>query len=227
MSNIYMDDFMNQDRCLDPSGFVLVADVIPDAIMDLRYYSAFNFVGTRIDSYEAPVAYLTEEAALALKDASEDLKKQGYLIKIFDTYRPQSAVNHFKRWVQDFNANEMKAYFYPNVDKSVLFESGYISERSSHSRGAAVDLTLVDMKTGKEVDMGSTFDYFGEISHTAHTEGLTEEQIQNRAILRNAMVENGFRTIITEWWHFMLKEEPYPNTYFDFPITEVKHDHND
>ena len=207
---------------LDKSGFVLVADVIPDAIMDIRYYTDFNFVGTRIDSYEAPLAYLAKEAALALKQASDDLKAQGYRIKIFDTYRPQSAVNHFKRWVQDFNANEMKAYFYPDIDKSVLFESGYISARSSHSRGAAVDLTLVDISTGQEVDMGSTFDFFGEISHSAHTEGLTEEQIQNRAILRNAMVENGFRTIMTEWWHFMLKNEPYPDTYFDFPVTAVK-----
>ena len=207
---------------LDKSGFVLVADVIPDAMMDIRYYTDFNFVGMRIDSYEAPVAYLTKEAALALKHASDDLKAQGYRIKIFDTYRPQSAVNHFKRWVQDFNANEMKAYFYPNVDKSVLFESGYISERSSHSRGAAVDLTLVDISTGQEVDMGSTFDFFGEISHSAYTEGLTETQIHNRTILQKAMVKHGFKTIVTEWWHFYLKDEPYPDTYFDFPVTAVK-----
>lgn len=223
-----MDNLLSEDcqlqRCLDTSGFVLVADVIPDALMDIRYYSSFNFVGTRIDSYEAPVAYLTKEAAYALKKASDDLKKQGYLIKIFDTYRPQSAVNHFKRWVQDPNATEMKAYFYPNVEKSVLFESGYISARSSHSRGAAVDLTLVDMTSGQEVDMGSTFDFFGEISHSANTEGLTDAQIRNRSILRNAMIENGFKTIITEWWHFMLKNEPYPNTYFDFPVTAVKND---
>ena len=134
--------------CLDRSGFVVLADVIPDALMDIRYYTAYNFVGTRIDAYEAPVAYLTKEAAFALKNASEDLKEQGYLVKIFDAYRPQSAVNHFKRWVQDAGATEMKPYFYPDIDKSVLFASGYISARSSHSRGAAVDITLVDISSG-------------------------------------------------------------------------------
>ena len=212
------------DRSMETAGFVLVTDVIPDAILEIRYYSTFNFVGTRIDAYEAPVAYLTREAAYALRNAADALEARGYRIKIYDAYRPQSAVDHFKRWSEDQTATEMKPYFYPDVDKSTLFARGYISECSGHSRGAAVDLTLVDMKTGEELDMGSTFDYFGEISHSAHTEGLTEEQIQNRAILRNAMVENGFRTIMTEWWHFMLKEEPYPNTYFDFPVTAPEGD---
>ena len=197
----------------------MLEDVIPDAIYDIRYYTDYNFVGTRIDSYEAPVAYLTKEAAIALKNASDDLKKQGYFVKIFDTYRPQSAVNHFKRWSRDFQATEMKQYFYPDMDKSELFASGYISERSSHSRGAAVDLTIVDAKSGKELDMGSPFDFFGEISHSANTKGLTEEQQRNRSILRKAMEDNGFRTIFTEWWHYMLKDEPYPDTYFDFPVT--------
>lgn len=205
---------------LDKSGFVVLSDFIPDAVMDIRYYTEYNFVGTRIDSYEAPVAYLTKQAALALKRASDDLKKQGYLLKIFDAYRPQSAVNHFKRWSQDPNATAMKAYFYPDVDKSVLFSSGYISARSSHSRGAAVDITLVDSKTGQELDMGSPFDYFGEVSHTAYTEGLTDEQLSNRLILRKAMTDNGFKTIMTEWWHYTLVNEPYPNTYFDFSVVE-------
>ena len=207
------------NACFDKSGFVVLEDVIPDAIYDIRYYTDYNFVGTRIDSYEAPVAYLTKEAAIALKNASDDLKKQGYFVKIFDTYRPQSAVNHFKRWSRDFQATEMKQYFYPDMDKSELFASGYISERSSHSRGAAVDLTIVDAKSGKELDMGSPFDFFGEISHSANTKGLTEEQQRNRSILRKAMEDNGFRTIFTEWWHYMLKDEPYPDTYFDFPVT--------
>ena len=223
MSTIHMDDLGRKTRksahCLDRSGFVSLADVIPDAILDIRYYSAFNFVGTRIDAYQAPVAYLTKEAAIALKRACEQFKAQGYLIKVFDTYRPQSAVNHFKRWEQDMNATEMKAYFYPDLEKSALFASGYISERSSHSRGAAVDLTLVDIKSGLELDMGSAFDFFGQVSHSMHTEGLTDAQIRNRSILRNVMIEHGFKPIVTEWWHFTLQNEPYPDTYFDFPVT--------
>ena len=199
-------------------GFVLLTDVIPDAVLDIRYYSTYNFVGERIDSYEAPVAYITKEAAYALKKASDALREQGYCLKIFDAYRPQSAVDHFKRWAEDVNDTEMKKYFYPDLDKSELFTKGYIAERSGHSRGAAVDLTIVDMVSGRELDMGGGFDFFGEISHSYHTEGLTEEQINNRAILRKAMTENRFKVLAEEWWHFSLENEPYPNTYFDFPV---------
>ena len=206
------------DHAIHP-GFVLLTDVIPDAILEMRYYSTYNFVGKRIDAYLAPVAYLTREAAYALKGANDDLKKQGYCIKIYDAYRPQAAVNHFKRWSQDMDDHEMKPYFYPDLDKFELFSRGYISERSGHSRGAAVDLTLVDMTSGREVDMGGGFDFFGEISHTENTEGLTDAQLENRMILRRAMTDHGFKTLATEWWHFTLKNEPYPNTYFDFPIT--------
>lgn len=221
MSNMQADFYegVNTKRSLDKSGFVLLTDVIPDALLEIRYYSTFNFVGTRIDSYEAPVAYLTKEAASALKKASDDLKKQGYVIEIFDAYRPQSAVDHFKRWAKDLSATEMKPYFYPDVDKSELFAKGYIAEKSSHSRGAAVDLTIVEMMTGQEVDMGACFDFFGERSHSLHTEGLTEVQIRNRMILRKAMTENGFKPMAEEWWHFSLENEPYPDTYFDFPIS--------
>ena len=201
------------------AGFVLLTDVIPDAILDIRYYSTFNFVGKRIDFYEAPVAYLTKDAAYALKSVSDDLKKQGYRIKIFDAYRPQTAVDHFKRWAEDLNATEMKPYFYPSLNKSELFSGGYIAERSSHSRGSAVDLTIVDMMTGREADMGCGFDYFGASANSHHTEGLTQTQIYNRLILRKAMTENGFKILPEEWWHFTLVNEPYPNTYFDFPIT--------
>lgn len=207
------------DRSMETAGFVLLTDVIPDAILEIRYYSTFNFIGTRIDAYEAPVAYLTREAAYALRNAADALEAQGYRIKIYDAYRPQSAVDHFKRWSEDLTATEMKPYFYPDVDKSTLFSKGYISERSGHSRGAAVDLTLVDMVSGREVDMGGGFDLFGERSHAEYTLGLTEEQIENRRILREAMTENGFRFAPGEWWHFSLAQEPYPNTYFDFPVT--------
>jgi D-alanyl-D-alanine dipeptidase len=160
-----------------------------------------------------------------LKNASDALKKQGYVIEIFDAYRPQSAVDHFKRWAKDLGATEMKPYYYPNVEKSELFTLGYIAEKSAHSRGAAVDLTIVDMMSGQELDMGSAFDFFGEVSHSEHTEGLTKEQINNRLILRKAMTENGFKPLAEEWWHFSLENEPYPNTYFDFPIT-VPRDEN-
>ena len=223
MSNLHVENLCLADReterSFEKSGFVLLTDVIPDALLEIRYFSTFNFVGERIDSYKAPVAYLTEETAFALKNASDDLKKQGYVIEIFDAYRPQSAVDHFKRWAKDLSATEMKPYFYPNVDKSELFVKGYIAEKSSHSRGAAVDLTIVDMMSGQEVDMGGGFDFFGELSHSGYRKGLTAKQIENRLILRRAMIENGFKPLDEEWWHFSLIDEPYPNTYFDFPIT--------
>ena len=214
-----ISDTPKNARSMDKSGFVLLTDLIPDALLEIRYYSTFNFVGTRIDAYEAPVAYLTKEAAYALKKASDDLKSQGYLIEIFDAYRPQSAVDHFKRWAEDLGAVEMKPYYYPNIDKSDLFKLGYIAEKSAHSRGAAVDLTIVDMRSGQELDMGSAFDFFGEVSHAEYTEGLSEAQINNRMILRRAMTANGFKPIAEEWWHFSLENDPYPDTYFDFPIT--------
>ncbi|MBR6735348.1 MAG: M15 family metallopeptidase [Oscillospiraceae bacterium] len=206
----------------DALGFVLITDLIPDAILEIRYYSTFNFVGERIDSYEAPVAYLTREAADALKKVSGELLMQGYRIKIYDAYRPQSAVNHFIEWAKKINDTKMQPYFYPDVDKRKLFEEGYIAARSSHSRGSTIDLTLVDMKTGQEIDMGGGFDYFGELSHPDYTGELTPEQTKNRATLRDVMIKNGFCPIDTEWWHFTLKDEPYPDTYFDFPITMPK-----
>ena len=150
------------------SGFVLVSEAVPDAILEIRYYSTYNFVGERISGYNEPIALLTKEAASALKEASDDLLQQGYQLKVYDAYRPQSAVEHFKTWALDLKDTRMKAYFYPEVDKSVLFAQGYIASRSGHSRGSTVDVTLVDRATGKDVDMGSPFDYFGEISH--HTQ---------------------------------------------------------
>ena len=202
------------------TGFSLITDVIPDAILDIRYFSDFNFVGERIDSYEAPLAYLTNEALDALKRASDDLRKLGYLIKIYDAYRPQSAVDHFVRWAKDKSDARMKPYFYPDMEKSELFEKGFILGRSSHSRGSTVDLTIVDIKDGTEADMGCGFDFFGEISHSKRKEGLTEAQIKNRSILREAMTSNGFKYLAEEWWHFTLEDEPYPNTYFDFKVRE-------
>ncbi len=201
----------------DSSDFVLVGEAVPDAILEIRYYSTYNFVGDRIEGYEEPCALLTKEAAAALKEVSDDLMAKGYRLKIYDAYRPQKAVTHFMNWAKDVNDTRMKEYFYPDLDKSVLFDQGYIAEKSGHSRGSTVDLTLFDMKTEKEVDMGGTFDYFGELSHPDYTE-ITEEQYNNRMILREAMMAHGFKPLDEEWWHFTLENEPYPDTYFTFPV---------
>ena len=201
----------------DAADFVLLSEAVPDAILEIRYYSTYNFVGDRIDGYEEPLAFLTKEAAQALKEVSDDLTQQGYRLKIYDAYRPQMAVTHFMNWALDPEDVRMKEYFYPELDKDVLFPQGYIAEHSGHSRGSTVDLTLFDMTTEKEVDMGGTFDYFGELSHPDYTD-ITEEQYENRMLLREAMTSHGFRPLEEEWWHFTLDDEPYPDTYFTFPI---------
>ena len=198
-------------------SFVTLSDIVPDAILEIRYYSTYNFVGERIAGYKRPVAKLAKEAAFALKAASDDAVKRGYRLKIYDAYRPQCAVAHFMRWAKDPDDTRMKNAFYPNLDKSVLFERGYIAEKSGHSRGSTVDLTLFDMKSGKELDMGGTFDWFGEESHPDYR-GITEVQYSNRMLLREIMLNHGFRPIAEEWWHFTLDNEPYPDTYFDFPV---------
>lgn len=202
----------------DASGFVLLSEAVPDAILEIRYYSSYNFVGDRIDGYEEPLALLTREAATALRRVSDELAAKGYRLKVYDAYRPQMAVDHFVRWSRDAADVRMKPYFYPGLDKDELFSRGYIARRSSHSRGSAVDLTLFDMSTGKEVDMGGAFDYFGELSHPGYT-GITVEQSANRRLLREAMQAQGFVPAKTEWWHFRLADEPYPDTWFTFPVS--------
>ena len=201
----------------DASDFVLLTDVVPDAILEIRYYSTYNFVGDRIDGYEEPLAFLTKEAAAALKEVSDELMAKGYRLKIYDAYRPQKAVTHFMKWALDPDDARMKEYFYPELEKDVLFPRGYIMEHSGHSRGSTVDLTLFDMATEKEADMGGTFDYFGRLSHPDYKD-ITDEQYANRMILREAMMAHGFKPLAEEWWHFTLKDEPYPNTYFTFPV---------
>ena len=201
----------------DASDFVLLTDVVPDAILEIRYYSTYNFVGDRIDGYEEPLAFLTKESAEALKEVSDDLAAKGYRLKIYDAYRPQMAVTHFVKWAQDTEDVRMKEYFYPELEKDTLFPQGYIDEHSGHSRGSTVDLTLFDMSTEKELDMGGTFDYFGELSHPDYMD-ITEEQYNNRMLLRDVMLRHGFRPLEEEWWHFTLDNEPYPETYFTFPV---------
>lgn len=201
----------------DSSDFVLLSEAVPDAILEIRYYSTYNFVGDRIDGYEEPLAMLTKESAAALKEVSDELVTKGYRLKIYDAYRPQKAVTNFVEWAKDLNDTRMKQYFYPDLEKDVLFPQGYIAEHSGHSRGSTVDLTLFDMKTEKELDMGGTFDFFGEQSHPDYT-NITAEQYANRMVLRDAMLAHGFKPIDTEWWHFTLANEPYPETYFTFPV---------
>ena len=202
----------------DPSGFVLLADYVPQIVQEIRYYSTYNFIGDRIDGYEEPCALLTIEAARALKAVSSEMIVQGYRLKVFDAYRPACAVKHFVLWGIEDQDLRMKPYFYPDLEKQELFVKGYIAKQSSHSRGSTVDLTLLDMRTGKELDMGSPFDLFSEVSHPDYR-GITEEQYANRMLLQHAMVRCGFRPIDCEWWHFTLENEPYPDTYFEFPVS--------
>ena len=199
------------------SGFVLVSEAVPDVILEIRYYSTFNFIGERIDGYGHPIALLTKEAAAALREVSDELINKGYRLKIYDAYRPQMAVDHFMRWAQDPDDTRMQKYFYPELKKDTLIPQGYIARHSGHSRGSTVDLTLFDMKTQKEADMGGPFDYFGQLSH-ADYQGITKEQQDNRMLLRDAMTRHGFRPLKEEWWHFTFNNEPYPDTYFTFPI---------
>ena len=224
----------------DSSQFVTLTDVVPDAILEIRYYGTYNFVGTRIDGYEEPTALLTRQAADSLRAVSDDVKALGYRLKIYDAYRPQKGVDHFMRWAENIPDTMMKRYFYPDLDKSVLFKQDYICEKSGHTRGSTLDLTLFDMRTEKEVDMGGTFDWFGPESHpdfcgnpetgeytgdnhkSPTKKSITREQFANRMILRKAMLRHGFKPFDSEWWHFTLKDEPFPDTYFTFPVKQIK-----
>lgn len=199
----------------DKSGFVPASSVVYDAAYDIRYYSSNNFTGNRIKGYNAPIAYMTKEGVNALSIAAENLRKQGYRILIWDTYRPQKAVDNFVEWINNPNDEGDKSFF-PDLKKSDLIKGNYIAEKSGHSRGSTVDLTLIK-KDGAFVDMGGTFDLFSEISHPDYKK-LTREQKKNRKILHDAMINAGFQGIDSEWWHFTLKDEPYPDTYFNFDI---------
>ena len=213
-----MKTVYRNDVTMDPSGFVVLADYVPHLVQEIRYYSTYNFIGERIDGYEEPCALLTKEAARALKSVSNEMIVRGYRLKVFDAYRPARAVKHFVMWGIEDQDVRMKPYFYPELQKQELFARGYIASQSGHSRGSSVDLTLLDMSTGKEVDMGSPFDYFSEASHPDY-KGITQEQYDNRMMLQRVMVRGRFVPIDCEWWHFTLNNEPYPDTYFDFPVS--------
>ena len=200
-----------------PDGFVYVKSVIPDLDVELRYFSQNNFVGDTIDGYKANRLILTKETAEKLKLVQNELQSQNLCLKVYDGYRPQPAVNHFMRWAKDLNDTINKQQFYPEVNKRNLFKAGYIASRSGHSRGSTIDLTITNGETGEPLDMGSPYDFFGESSWVAY-DALTEQQKKNRQLLQTVMLKHNFRNYPKEWWHFTLRWEPFPKTYFDFDV---------
>lgn len=200
-----------------PEGFCYVHEVIEDVILDMRYAGSHNFVGDVIDGYEAPYAIMTNEAAEALKEAADEFRQMGYRIMLYDAYRPQSAVRHFVRWAYDAEDKRMQEEFYPEFKKKILLvDQGYIARNSSHCRGSAVDMTLTDLE-GNPLDMGTGFDYFGKLAwHGA--KGISQEQEKNRELLKTVMEKHQFRGFEQEWWHYRLRNEPFKDTGFDFPV---------
>lgn len=232
-------NFLELDKI--PDTFVNIEQVIPGVVLDIRYYGEHNFLGERVDGYLAPKCILTQEAAYALAEVQKELVPYSLTLKIYDCYRPQRAVNHFVRWAQDIENTKTQKEFYPTVDKRNLFKGGYIADRSGHSRGSTVDLTIVPLPVPRQadytpgqaltecyrpagqrfgdnsIDMGTGFDCFHELSHTANP-AIGQQQKINRLLLKTLMEKHGFKNYDLEWWHFTLKNEPYPNTYFDFPV---------
>jgi len=199
-----------------PAQFVDAAAIVPGLMVEMRYAGGHNFVGRPIDGYEAPRCLLTQTAAAALAAVAHDLATHGLLLKVFDCYRPTRAVADFVRWAHDLSALAGKTEFYPAVDKRTLFRDGYIAERSGHSRGSTVDVTLAQT-SGHKLDMGTPFDFFSPRSRTA-AETISPTARANRALLAASMRRRGFRPYAKEWWHFTLSHEPFPDTYFDFSI---------
>jgi D-alanyl-D-alanine dipeptidase len=200
-----------------PKGFVYIDDIIPDISIELRYAGNNNFIGQRIEGYESRRCIITADAAYALKSAQNDLKLFGLGLKIYDAFRPQRAVDHFIKWANDTTDIKMKEQYYPSVRKSELFENGYISRKSGHSRGSTVDLTLIDLASDIEIDMGSPYDFFDEKSNPLYSE-ISAQQKANRLLLNWVITEYGFIPSSNEWWHFTLQNEPFEDTYFDFVI---------
>jgi D-alanyl-D-alanine dipeptidase len=199
-----------------PPHFVDAATIVPGLIVDMRYAGAHNFVGRPIEGYQAPRCLLTQPAAVALVQVAGDLASRGLVLKVFDCYRPARAVANFERWARDITDTTAKAEFYPGVDKRTLFRDGYIASRSGHSRGSTVDLTLA-YADGRELDMGTSFDFFSPRSW-AVDRSISPGAQANRALLAAVMRRHGFRPYDKEWWHFTLSGEPFPDTYFDFPV---------
>lgn len=200
-----------------PKSFIYIQEIIPDAQVDIRYLTADNFVGKPVNGYKKNVAILTKPATLALAKVEKELNSKNLGIKIFDTYRPQRAVDHFKVWAKAIDDTITKRKYYPNIDKRNLFRDGFIASKSAHSRGSTIDLTIIDLKTKKELDMGTVFDFFGPQSAHSYPK-LTKTQKKNREILKSVMMKYGFKPYAKEWWHYTYINEPYKNTYFDFEV---------
>jgi D-alanyl-D-alanine dipeptidase len=200
-----------------PDGFVYLEDVIPSILLEMRYFSDHNFTGKAVDGYLNPRCIITRQAAVALKHVQDELLPFGLGIKVFDAYRPQRAVDNFVRWAADLNDTKTKAQYYPDVAKPVLFKEGYLAAKSTHSRGSTVDLTIIELSSGAELDMGSSFDFFGPVSWPESTI-VPPHKLAYRLLLRTLMIEFGFNPYAQEWWHFTLAGEPYPDTYYDFPV---------
>jgi zinc D-Ala-D-Ala dipeptidase len=223
-----------------PERFVEIREVIPDIILDLRYLTIHNFLGVTVDGYKSEKCYITNAAADSLLKVQQELKRFGFSLKIYDAYRPQKAVDHFVEWAKDLADTITKKEFYPTIDKSRLFIDGYIAEKSGHSRGSTIDLTIVPLPLCSQpefevnnqcecykpiderfrdnsIDMGTGFDCFNELSHTEN-QSLSYKQRANRLLLVSLMEKYGFKNLSEEWWHFTLKNEPFPDTYFDFDI---------
>ena len=198
-------------------GFVYLQDFDATIQKELRYLGNHNFIGKKIDGYYANSVIVTEKTAEALHKIQNTLLKKGLSLKIFDAYRPQQAVNHFVKWARVLNDTLMKKEFYPQVPKSELFKRGFIASKSGHTRGSTVDLTIINADTNIELDMGFPYDFFGVESHPFYKK-ITKKQQENRLFLRKIMLVNGFKPYDNEWWHFTLKNEPFPKTYFNFPI---------
>lgn len=225
-----------------PHEFVALRDVDPTIVQEIRYITPHNFTGAPVDGYRQPMCILTRDAAVALHKAQLSFLRQGYTLKVYDCYRPQRAVDHFVRWAKDLADEKMKAEFYPNVAKDRLFADGYIAEKSGHSRGSTMDLTIVKLPPRPQrpyipseplkpcfapqgerfgdnmVDMGTGFDCFDPLAHTDNP-AITGVARQNRDLLKNTMAAAGFRNLPEEWWHYTLNGEPFPDTYFDFPVS--------
>ncbi len=206
----------SQNQAL-PKDFVYLSTIDASIKSELRYISNDNFIGKPIDGYINRIVIVSKPTALALKKVQEKLVQFNLSLKVFDAYRPQQAVDHFVRWAKELSDTLMKQQYYPKVPKNKLFKLGYIAAKSGHTRGSTVDLTIVDLATGKELDMGSPYDYFSTASHPLQNK-LASIQRANRLLLRNLMLSNGFKPYENEWWHFTLKNEPFPKTYFNFPI---------
>jgi zinc D-Ala-D-Ala dipeptidase len=203
-----------------PEGFVYVKEIIPNIRVELRYLTSDNFIGRPVDGYIKSRCILTREAVDGLKRVQEELNRFGLGLKIYDAYRPQRAVSHFVRWAKDLDDTKMKTAYYPQVNKEELFAKGYIADRSGHSRGSTVDVTIVSINESEvqvELDMGTGFDFFDPKSWPDNP-SMSPDQRAHRMLLRTLMTKHGFQSYSKEWWHFTLEKEPYPDTYFNFPV---------